>query len=184
MFVVCRAAPKRCKKDCHGFCNRTHKPHIQLRGAHPTAGVPMTSLASTYPSNLARNIAFCLMDHTPTQFCTIPMGDTEQPDETFLFDREHLVVCFKDTSESLFEDRPTPPATFRSRERTLCALGRFVIWVTRHIIKSPQCFPCCPLCMSRIRCDDFRRASTLRCVSRHTLLLMETKRHRMIVLAR
>ena len=52
---------KRCHKDPEGQCGRTHKFHIQLRGTHP-CGKPWTSLASAYPTQLARHIAYSLLE--------------------------------------------------------------------------------------------------------------------------
>ena len=52
---------RRCSRDEKGFCGRSHCPHIQLRGTHPS-GKPWTSLASAYPRSLADNVAFCLLD--------------------------------------------------------------------------------------------------------------------------
>ena len=51
----------KCHKDSKGNCSKTHKPHIQLRGTHPS-GVPWTSVAASYPKQMAKHVAFCLLE--------------------------------------------------------------------------------------------------------------------------
>ena len=43
------------------MCGRTHNFHIQLRGTHPS-GKPLTSLASAYPTSLAKDTVLCLFE--------------------------------------------------------------------------------------------------------------------------
>jgi len=60
---ICSAS--RLQKVCHahkGLCSRTGRPHIQLRGSHPS-GVPWTSIAAAYPPGLANDMAHCLVEH-------------------------------------------------------------------------------------------------------------------------
>ena len=52
---------KRCHRDRCGNCSKTGKPHLQLRGTNEK-GQSLTALAGAYPSKLADDIAFCLVD--------------------------------------------------------------------------------------------------------------------------
>ena len=58
---------RRCHKSRSGLCNATGKAHIQLRGLH-SSGIPMTSLASSYPRDLAQDISFVLVDEARARF--------------------------------------------------------------------------------------------------------------------